>query len=235
MPRLIKCLKSQTLQSIEFILVDDGSTDAGLQTALELIDNDPRFTLLTQQNRGLYETRKVGFHAARGEFVSVVDSDDYVSSDIFSHLLDLAKTHNGQIFICEFKVVEFSELNKDASFPQTPFKTRVFQNANEYLQDLILAELNFRPYSMTWARIFLKTLALEALSKAPTADELAEDFVMNVAIGLKASRVVKSDKICYAYVRTPRLDEPQIHAKKFAMLRRKLRKNFYFTARFAVA
>ncbi len=201
LPRLIKCLKSQTLQSIEFILVDDGSTDAGLQTALELIDNDPRFTLLTQQNRGLYETRRVGFHAARGEFVSVVDSDDYVSRDIFSHLLDLAKTHNSQICICEFKVVEFSELNKDASFPQTPFKTRVFQNANEYLQDLILAELNFRPCSMTWARIFLKTLALEALSKAPTADELAEDFVMNVAIGLKASRVVKSDKICYAYVR----------------------------------
>ncbi len=200
LPRLVECLKAQTLRNIEFILVDDGSSDATFETAVRLSQNDLRFRVLTQPNAGADAARKAGLKAANGEWVGFVDQDDYFSGELFSHLLELALTYKSDISCCEFEVVEVSEFCQPKSFAQKPFSVKVWQSPQDYLQDLFLAELNFTPYTMPWAKLFSKKL-VAALEKTPTADGLAEDFVMNVAFGLGASRVVKSDKICYAYVR----------------------------------
>ena len=77
---LRQCLDSivnQTLQDIEIICVDDGSTDASLDILHEYASNDSRITILTQQNKGGGAARNAGIQIAHGEYLAFFDSDDF--------------------------------------------------------------------------------------------------------------------------------------------------------------
>lgn len=76
------CLESiatQALESIEVILVDDGSPDASHEIAQRFVERDSRFRLIRQENAGLGPARNTGAAAARGRYLTFVDSDDIVS------------------------------------------------------------------------------------------------------------------------------------------------------------
>ncbi len=93
-PYLKKCLDSlcaQTLSGIEFILVDDGSTDGSGCILEEYAKSDNRLKLITQENRGFAGARNRGLDEANGEFIGFVDSDDWVEPDMF---LKLWEKHN---------------------------------------------------------------------------------------------------------------------------------------------
>ncbi|NLG02826.1 MAG: glycosyltransferase [Clostridia bacterium] len=81
---LRQCIESvlkQTLSSIELILVDDGSTDASAVIIEEYRKNDDRVITLHQKNQGVSAARNNGLRIARGEWVTFVDSDDYIAHD----------------------------------------------------------------------------------------------------------------------------------------------------------
>lgn len=75
-------LQAQTLQEWECIVVDDASTDDGIDVALAFASKDKRFRLLRHdRNRGLAASRNTGIAAARAPYVTFLDSDDYIYSD----------------------------------------------------------------------------------------------------------------------------------------------------------
>lgn len=77
---LRQCLDSilcQTLEDIEILCVDDGSTDESLDILREYADRDSRLTVVRQQNAGAGAARNAGLQAARGEYLSFLDSDDF--------------------------------------------------------------------------------------------------------------------------------------------------------------
>jgi GT2 family glycosyltransferase len=75
-------LQAQTLKEWECIVVDDGSTDDGIDVALAFANKDKRFRLLRHdRNRGLAASRNTGVAAARSPYVTFLDSDDYIYSD----------------------------------------------------------------------------------------------------------------------------------------------------------
>ncbi|MBD5371809.1 MAG: glycosyltransferase family 2 protein [Bacteroides sp.] len=82
---LRECLNSvikQTYGNWECILIDDASTDASGAIAREFCAADTRFRLISHsENQGLSRTRNSGLDAARGEYVTFIDSDDYISAD----------------------------------------------------------------------------------------------------------------------------------------------------------
>lgn len=86
---LRKCISSvinQTLQDIEVILVDDGSTDGSESICDEFSVKDSRITVIHQTNKGLVNARKQGIKAAEGEYIGFVDGDDYISPTMFEKL-----------------------------------------------------------------------------------------------------------------------------------------------------
>lgn len=77
----VKSIISQTYESIELILVNDGSTDLSLKICKQLAKQDERFIVIDQSNSGPNAARNRGLEAANGEFVTFVDSDDELYSD----------------------------------------------------------------------------------------------------------------------------------------------------------
>jgi glycosyltransferase involved in cell wall biosynthesis len=83
-----RCLKSiigQTYKNLEIIVVDDGSKDSSGQICDQIAATDERMTVIHQENRGLSGARNRGLESATGEYVCLIDSDDYIS-DVFVEL-----------------------------------------------------------------------------------------------------------------------------------------------------
>ncbi len=90
---LRKCLDSvvgQTLQEIEIICVNDGSTDDSAAILKEYEKADSRIIVISQENQGLSAARNSGMRRAHGEYIYFLDSDDYIDGDALKTLVRLA-------------------------------------------------------------------------------------------------------------------------------------------------
>ena len=90
---LRECLDSivgQTLKDIEIICVDDGSTDRSLSILREYEQKDPRIKVITKPNAGYGHSMNMGLDAATGEYMGIVDSDDYILPDMYETLYGFA-------------------------------------------------------------------------------------------------------------------------------------------------
>ena len=101
---LEKCLNSlvaQTLQEIEIVVVNDGSTDNSQAIIQDFQSRFPdKIKTFQKQNGGLSDARNFGLKHSSGEFIGFVDSDDYVSETMFEEMYTLAKVHQAQMVIC---------------------------------------------------------------------------------------------------------------------------------------
>lgn len=88
----ITSVLSQTLQDIEIICVNDGSTDGSLSILKEYGEKDSRVVVIDKQNTGVGDSRNVGINAAKGEYIAFLDSDDmFASDDVLEILYNKAK------------------------------------------------------------------------------------------------------------------------------------------------
>ena len=79
LPRCLDSILTQTYKNLEIIVVDDGSTDNGLDICKEYAQKDKRITVIHQENKGLSAARNRGMEKMKGEFVTFVDSDDFLA------------------------------------------------------------------------------------------------------------------------------------------------------------
>lgn len=91
-------LMGQTLQDIEIIFVDDASPDRSLAILEEVTAGDDRVVILhNEHNMGVGASRNRGLSVARGEYVKIIDSDDYLSHAALEHLYSHALRHQSDI------------------------------------------------------------------------------------------------------------------------------------------
>ncbi len=79
--KCVNSLLNQTYKNIEIILVNDGSTDNSLAICLELAKKDKRIKVINKKNGGLSDARNKGIKSANGDYITFVDSDDWIDSD----------------------------------------------------------------------------------------------------------------------------------------------------------
>jgi len=94
LPKCLDSLMAQTLHDIEFICVNDGSTDNSLDILRSYSDKDDRFVVIDKPNGGYGHTMNVGIDAARGEYIGIVESDDWVDPDAFEVLYEIASAND---------------------------------------------------------------------------------------------------------------------------------------------
>lgn len=109
---LEQCLESiinQSLSDIEIICVNDGSTDSSPEILNKYAKKDRRIKVVDKPNGGLPSARNAGLDIATGEYVSFIDSDDYIQRDMMKTLYKNAKKTKAEIVICGANI-----------FPETP-------------------------------------------------------------------------------------------------------------------
>ena len=102
---LSKCLDSliaQTYKNIEIIVVDDGATDSCPQICDDYKKKDSRIIVVHKENGGLSDARNEGLKYVSGDYISFVDSDDYVSPFYVEILINLAEERDADISICNY-------------------------------------------------------------------------------------------------------------------------------------
>lgn len=100
-----KCLDSlvnQTLKEIEVIVVNDGSPDNSQKIINEYIKKYPnKLKSFVKENGGQGSARNLGIEKAKGEYLSFIDSDDWIELDALEKMYNLAKKENSDIVICD--------------------------------------------------------------------------------------------------------------------------------------
>lgn len=94
---LCECMDSlieQTLVNMEFICVDDGSTDRSAEIVQMYVEKDQRVKLLKKMNGGYGSAVNTGIRAAKGKYIGIVEPDDYVCTDMFHQLWNIANKYD---------------------------------------------------------------------------------------------------------------------------------------------
>ena len=106
---LEECLDSvvnQTLKDIEIICVNDGSTDISPEILEKYAAKDKRIKVISKANSGYGHTMNVGIDAATGEYIGIVEPDDYIKEDMYETLYKIAVEKNLDLIkadFCRFK------------------------------------------------------------------------------------------------------------------------------------
>lgn len=109
LPICVESIINQTYKNIEIILVDDGSPDRCGAICDEYALKDNRIRVLHKDNGGLSSARNAGMKVMEGEFVTFIDSDDYVSPFYVEHLFNALRIDDADLAVSWFAEVNEGE------------------------------------------------------------------------------------------------------------------------------
>jgi len=118
--RCLDSLINQSYSNFELIIVDDGSTDNSLEICKKYQTIDERIKVYHKANGGLSSARNFALDVIKGEYVTLVDSDDYVTPNFLSTLVNVLEQNNSDISVCDEN--RFYEKNGILYFYGSPYK-----------------------------------------------------------------------------------------------------------------
>lgn len=104
---LKKCIESiisQTYSNIEIILVNDGSKDTSLNIMKEYKEKDSRIIMISQPNKGVSGARNTGIKNATGDYITFIDSDDYIEKDMLEETINIFKKYDCDVVRNNYKL-----------------------------------------------------------------------------------------------------------------------------------
>lgn len=107
-------VENQTLENIEVILVNDGSTDQSAEIAQKYLNRNPNFRMLEQENSGQGTARNSGLNVANGEYVYFLDGDDYIADNALELLYNRSKEQ--KLDILKFAAYTFEDGDRKMSW-----------------------------------------------------------------------------------------------------------------------
>lgn len=127
--RCVESVLCQGVDSMEVILVDDGSPDNSPTLCDEWARKDNRIRVIHKENGGLSDARNKGIDIATGDYITFVDSDDYLLPNTLKPLLD--RTDNNK----DIKLLEYLIRQEDSSRIPLVLEDKVFPSAKDYWLD----------------------------------------------------------------------------------------------------
>lgn len=187
---LEKCLNSlvnQTLKDIEIIAINDGSTDSSLKVLERYSKKYKNIKIINKNNNGQGSARNDGIKISEGEYVTFVDSDDWVSLNMCELLLDAATKENADLVFANYIKVE-NEMEYKANIYGLEYKD------------------NVKKYLLTQSGPCHKLIKTEIIKKNNLYfPELRayEDIAVVPAWGLAAKKIAHVNEYVYYYLTRP--------------------------------
>lgn len=129
LPQCLDSVLSQDHRALEVILIDDGSRDDSGAICDRYAGQDSRIKVIHQQNGGGAAAKNAGLQIATGEYLSFVDSDDYLEPDVYSYMLSALKETGADAVHCNFR-----EVYQDRAEDCLVHKGRTLVTSREYLK-----------------------------------------------------------------------------------------------------
>ena len=198
---LQECLESvlqQSLQDIEIICVNDGSTDNSRIILEKFAEADKRILVINQENKGLSAARNVGLRCAKGKYIYFLDSDDYLATDALELLSSDMNARNLDLLLFNAKV--FSEKGVEEKRVQDDIS--YFKRTHEYPfiykgEDLMRMLWENREYI---APVFLQMVRRDFLNKHDIRfyeNIIHEDEIYTLQVMFSAKKTGYLHKILY--------------------------------------
>ena len=155
--RCIMSIMNQSYSNLEIIIINDGSTDGSEKICNELEKADERIRVIHQKNNGIAATRNIGIENATGQYISFVDSDDYLEKDLYKSLLDRKIKSDKEILIFDY---EICDVNGDViRNPTLANKNHLVQKMEYYSNDELLHLIwNEKLFCYLWSMLIPKKL-----------------------------------------------------------------------------
>ena len=196
---LKKCIESilgQTYINFELILVDDGSTDNCLSICNHYAEHDSRIQVIHQKNGGVTSARKAGLDIACGEYVSFIDSDDWMEPDYYSAFMDNCKGIQPDIILASgYKIEEVRDKRKQIQKVHSQLKNGIYHQ--KAIKKILERESVF---PVLWLKLFKRDLIEKNISLIDNRVCLAEDNLCFYACMLDADCILVHSNYKYHYV-----------------------------------
>ena len=193
-PYIDKCLqslKSQSLESIQIIVVDDGSTDDTPERIQAFQDGEgPSIEVIRQENAGLSAARNAGMAVATGQYIGFVDGDDWVSPRMFEKLYYRAVETDSEVVVC-------TGLKRwpDGERKRIRLRIPAEQYGSSASRD---PEIIWGGHSYAWNKIYARDLISRESFRFPDG-KLFEDSAVVYGLVARANRVDVVDEALYQY------------------------------------
>lgn len=192
----IYSIVTQSYHNLEILVVDDGSTDSCGKICDGWAKRDLRVKVIHQKNQGLSGARNVAIDICEGEWITFIDSDDFVEPDYIKTLLELAERYEVKISQCSYTEVEYLKVEEEDT-------EEGFLDSAQFL-------LSSKYQTMAWGKIYKREIF--KMVRFPYG-KIHEDMALTYRIVYEAGRIAYTTKKLYFY-RTSR-SESIIRAKKF--------------------
>lgn len=187
---LHKCLNSllsQTVNDFEVILIDDGSTDSSGSICDDYVRQDKRFIVVHKNNEGLSAARNDGIALAKGEWITFLDSDDWLSSPFFEVLFD---NQDNEFIITSYR----KWYSNDTSYIETFEKQSIGLN-------FLFKEDNYKVGLFTaWGKFYKTSIIKNYNLLFDPKISPGEDTLFNFHYLLYVDRVFVSNTVCYNWL-----------------------------------
>lgn len=195
---LDKCVESvvnQTYSNLEILLVDDGSKDRCGVMCDEWASRDARIKVIHKENGGLSDARNAALDIAKGEYITCIDSDDYVTTDYVEYLYRLVSENNCDISCCGMRLV--SEDGSTISGSKMELDKPVIFKSERALEEMLYGK-----YFSNSACCKLYKTELFSGVRYPK-DKLFEDMYTTYKLIVKSDRMVYGSEKKYYYLCRP--------------------------------
>lgn len=191
LPKCIDSIIAQTYENLEIWLVDDGSPDRCGEICDEYAEKDKRLNVIHKENGGLSDARNAAIDRATGEWITFVDSDDYVAEDYVETLYRLVEKYD-----CEVAVAWHMTFNEG----EVP-KRLAHSSIEEKMEPLSAVEQMFYQEKFdtaAWAKLYHRRLFATGIRYPKGL--LYEDLPTTYLLMLESKGVAFTNKVIYYYL-----------------------------------
>lgn len=165
--RCIDSIINQSYRDWELLLIDDGSTDYSATICDNYTLQDKRIKVFHKSNEGVSAARNVGLKHAKGEWITFVDSDDYVKRDYLKNLL----SHTS---VTVDLVVSYAEVHDENGFKVERYPSKLVTNENF---DTIFIENDMNWHTSPWSKLYKRKIIEENHLRFCKGMHIGEDAV----------------------------------------------------------
>lgn len=197
--RSIESLLNQTLEDIEIILINDGSTDNSLEICKKYQTIDKRIKIIDKENEGVSVARNIGMKYATAQYIAFIDPDDEVSPEMYENLyLNIIENK------CDISICNYVRIEKNRQFAENiPLKQGRYEN--EEVKKILInmvwgSDLDKYPMmGSVWRSIYKKSLIEKYNITFPVNIRPMQDLIFMVEYLSKCNSMYLNENAYYYY------------------------------------